>query len=109
MSVVVSVVHSPSGRIQGNKEDGVPYNFLKNSLLTCTPDKRTSENKSEPVNANTYGEQSVAEVFEEWEEYIVDTEAIKGSEKDGNKFTQAEETVKDYHPVKKGFWWLVLD
>ena len=65
MSVVVSGVHSPSGRIQGNKEDGVPYNFLKNSLLTCTPDKRTSENKSEPVNANTYGEQSVAEVFEE--------------------------------------------
>ena len=103
MSVVVSVVHSPGGCIQGNKEDGIPNDLFKNSPMTCTPEKRTSENKSKPVNGNTYGKQSVAEVFEEGEKYIVDTEAIKRSDKDGNKFTQAEETVKDYHPIKKGF------
>ena len=40
------------------------------------PDKRTSNNKNEPVNGNTCSKQSVDEDFEVCEEDIEFTEAI---------------------------------
>ena len=70
------------------------------------PDKRTSNNKNEPVNGNTCSKQSVDEVFEVCEEDIEFTEAIlvvKVLAMYANTITNAKETIIEYQPIKKGF------
>ena len=70
------------------------------------PDKRTSNNKNEPVNGNTCSKQSVDEVFEVCEEdkkFTVTIPEVKVYTKYANTITNAKETITENQPIKKGF------
>ena len=70
------------------------------------PDKRTSNNKNEPVSGNTCSKQSVVEVFEVCEEdkkSTVTIPEVKVITKYAYTITDAKETITEYQPIKKGF------
>ena len=82
--------------------------------MICCPNKRTPKDKSEPVDDNSYGEESVTEVCEQREEDMADAKAIPkvrevDQKHDDIKIIQAEKAVKDYQPIKKGSEFLIQD
>ena len=94
MSVVLSIVNSPSSEIKWREEDDHQDHILKRfSLIWCT-NHRAAQDKREPVEDNAHGEELVAEVGQEWEEDIEVTESqlimarIVSQEDQGKDVTQ---------------------
>ena len=112
MSIVLSVVNGPSSQKKGNDQDGKRDEDLENFFLISCKHEGTAKNQSEPVDGNTQGEESVAEVEEEHQEDMKHTEAniiIRQADEDDKdvEVTQTEEAVKDDQPIKKGFGALI--
>ena len=108
MSIVLSVVNGPSSQKKGNDQDGKRNEDLENFCKH----EGTAKNQSEPVDGNSKGEESVAEVEEEHQEDMKHTEAniiIRQADEDDKdvEVTQTEEAVKDDQPIKKGFGSLI--
>ena len=96
------------------KEESQAQPFFKYFSLIRCPNKRTPKVKSESVDDNSYGEESVTEVCEHWEEDMADAKAIPNvwevdQKHDNIKIVQAEKAVKDDQPIKKGSRSLIHD
>ena len=74
--VVLSVVNGPSSEIKWCEEDDQQDHVLKSFPLIWCANHRTAQDKCEPVEDNSHGEELVEEVGQEWEEDVVVAELL---------------------------------
>ena len=72
-------------------------------MVGC-PDKRTSEDKSEPVDGDTQSEKSLAKVNKEYDEAMEHAESTPivrqtDGKYDNLKVSKTEDAMEDNHPV----------
>ena len=75
MSVVLSIVNSPSSEIKWREEDDHQDHILKRFSLIWCANHWAAQDQREAVEDNAHGEELVAEVGQEWEEDIVIAES----------------------------------
>ena len=112
MSVILSVVKSPTGQIKWSEKYEGQDQVLEMFFLMCGDHYWAAYYQSEPVDYNAQGQQLVAEVHKERKEDMIGAEVmdnIIGQEDQDWDVTQAQKAVIDNQPVKKCFCSLTHD